>query len=92
MLNNVFNTKLLEFISSSGMTEEEVNRLEEEEIKQEEEELKKQRRNVLLDLDSRLEAVRCFCLQQDVDKNMILFNSSEITGYRDVDAMWTVCD
>ncbi|XP_071495122.1 uncharacterized protein [Diadema antillarum] len=40
---------------AEGMSEEEVTRLEEEEIQQEEEELKKQRRNVLLDLDNRLE-------------------------------------
>ena len=50
---------LNEFDDFSGMAEEEVNRLEEEEIKQEEEELKKKRTNVLLDLDSRLEEVRC---------------------------------
>lgn len=39
------------------MSEEDIDQLEEEEIKQEEEELKKQRRNILLDLDNRLEDV-----------------------------------
>eukprot|EP00057_Strongylocentrotus_purpuratus_P011445 XP_011665919.1 PREDICTED: trichohyalin isoform X2 [Strongylocentrotus purpuratus] len=40
---------------AQGMSEEDIDHLEEEEIKQEEEELKKQRRNILLDLDNRLE-------------------------------------
>ncbi|XP_041457735.1 trichohyalin-like isoform X3 [Lytechinus variegatus] len=40
---------------AEGMSEEDVDRLEDEEIKQEEEELKKQRRNILLDLDNRLD-------------------------------------